>query len=42
LKIENDSTVSEVNCENLTDYLVEKYGYSYWNSCRDIVKDKSI
>jgi hypothetical protein len=22
--------------------LVEKYGYSYWNSCRDIVKDKSI
>jgi len=42
LKIVDDSLVSEVNCENLTDYLVWKYWYSYWNTCRDIVKDKSI
>jgi hypothetical protein len=34
--------VSDINCGKLTDYLVEKYGYSYWNTCRDIIKDKSI
>ncbi len=38
---ENFATL-EVNCTNLTDFLVENYGYSYWNSCRDITKDKSI
>jgi hypothetical protein len=41
LSIKKDFT-TEVNCENLTDFLVENYWYSYWNSCRDITKDKSI
>lgn len=44
LKISNNDNVSEITCESqkLTDYLVENYGFSYWNSCRDIVKWKSI
>ncbi|NDK08406.1 hypothetical protein EOM39_04125 [Candidatus Gracilibacteria bacterium] len=44
LKISNNDNVSEITCESqkLTDYLVENYGFSYWNSCRDIVKGKSI
>lgn len=44
LKVENDDSASEITCESevLTNYLVENYGYSYWNSCRDIIKDKSI
>lgn len=44
LKISNNDNVSEITCDSqvLTDYLVENYGFSYWNSCRDIVKWKSI
>ena len=34
--------LSDVNCENLTDYLVKNYWYVYWSQCRDIKKDKSI
>nr|MDD3720141.1 hypothetical protein [Candidatus Gracilibacteria bacterium] len=34
--------VENIKCDTLTDYLTEVYNYSYWNTCRDIVKDKSI
>lgn len=36
LKVEN------IKCDNITDYLTETYDYPYWNTCRDIIKDKSI
>jgi hypothetical protein len=42
LTIKENFATEEVNCSNLTDFLVENYWYSYWNSCRDIIKDKSI
>lgn len=44
LTIVNNENVSEITCEweVLTNYLVENYGYTYWNSCRDIIKGKSI
>jgi hypothetical protein len=42
LSIKEDFTTENIKCENLTDFLVENYWYSYWNSCRDITKDKSI
>lgn len=44
LKVVDNDNVAEITCESdvLTDYLVENYGFTYWNSCRDIVKWKSI
>ncbi len=42
LTIKEDFVTDDINCTNLTDFLVENYWYSYWNSCRDITKDKSI
>lgn len=35
--------VSEVTCENVTEYLTENIGtWFFWNTCRDVVKDKWI
>lgn len=35
--------LSEITCEDLTEYLTEKMNtWYYWNTCRDIVKDKGI
>lgn len=34
--------VENIKCDNLTDYFGEVYKYPYWNTCRDIIKDKSI
>ncbi len=32
-----------VNCDNMTDYLKENiWGWFYWNTCRNIIKDKWI
>ena len=32
-----------MSCETLTDYLSERMtSWYYWNTCRDIVKDKGI
>ena len=44
LKVTESENVSEITCESdvLTNYLVENYWYTYWNSCRDIIKGKSI
>lgn len=35
-------SVENIKCDTLTDYLTTVYNYSYWNTCRDIIKDKSI
>lgn len=35
-------SVDTIKCDTLTDYLTEVYNYSYWNTCRDIIKDNSI
>ena len=35
--------VSEMNCENITDTLSESLNtWFYWNTCRDIIKEKGI
>lgn len=35
--------VSQISCENITSVLGEKLNtYYFWNTCRDIVKDKGI
>ena len=37
------SDVREVNCEDLTDYLSNNINtWFYWNTCRDLIKDKAI
>jgi len=35
--------VREISCENLTDYLSDNINtWFYWNTCRDLIKDKAI
>jgi len=35
--------LSEISCDGVTEYLTEKLNtWYYWNTCRDIVKDKGI
>ncbi len=35
--------VREISCENLTDYLSDNINtWFYWNTCRDLLKDKAI
>ena len=35
--------VREISCENLTDYLSNNINtWFYWNTCRDLLKDKAI
>jgi len=41
LVIEKNFT-TDLKCDWLTDFLIENYTYSYWNTCREITKDKSI
>jgi len=39
----NKEILEIVSCETLTDYLSERINtWYYWNTCRDIVKDKGI
>ncbi len=44
LKVIEDENVADITCnsDSLTKYLVENLGFSYWNSCLPIKKDKSI
>lgn len=42
VKRESVSTLSCADSQSLTDFLVKKYGYTYWNTCRDIVSGKSL
>lgn len=39
----NKKIIEDLTCETVTDYLKKSLGgWFYWNSCRDIVKDKGI
>jgi len=40
LEIDKVNNIEDITCDNLTDYLVNKYGWSYWNTCRPINTDK--
>lgn len=43
--IANKDLVPSISCDDaqwLTDYLIKKYSYNYWNTCRDIISGKSI
>lgn len=44
LKITKKSTIWVKKCESseISDYLISNYSWSYWNTCRPIVKDKWI
>lgn len=38
-------TVPSISCSDtqaLTDFLVQKYGYTYWNTCREIAPNKGL
>lgn len=36
-------TSDDINCSNVTDYLTTNlWGWFYWNTCRDIIKDDGI
>ena len=41
LKIVKENN-SMLKCEQLTDFLLERYSWYYWNTCRDIIKDNWI
>ncbi len=36
------NNVENIKCDNLTEYLSQNFKFPYWNTCRDIIKDKSI
>jgi len=39
----NKQDVTDINCEWLTEYLTEKAdSWFFWNTCKDIIKDKGI